>query len=230
MLSNEFVHLSFSPSISIHWKTSEDSLRWFVVKPAINFGLLDERIDWSKYNFGDMIDPLYGYISNTQEVKNRETIMAPDFGAGMFFYGNKFFGGIYFQHITEPEVGSLFTGSPYPAKLTIHGGYLMNGYKWLGNFELIPSFIYEYQQESRTDLSVIAKYRKYSLGIGARPGSAFMFMAGFEYKFFKIGYSYDLSVTHAAWTVGSTHEIMIGFNFANRKEHKKIRTLDFPVL
>jgi len=236
MITSDFFHFSFSPSICIG-KRGDDSLRQVVIKPAFSFGTFSCRFDWSKYNFGDMIDPTYGYIFNTMESKNRETITAPDFGTGIFAYGENFFAGLYFQHITQPEMSILSTGSPLHTKMTLYGGYLIEGYKWLGGFSLIPSFIYEHQGLSdpkegmhRTDITLTAKYKKFRLGVGGRLGSSLVFSGGFEYKFFKLGYSYDMNATHVAGATGSTHEIVVGFNFACRKAHKKIRTLDFPAL
>ena len=230
MMTSDFVHFSFSPTISIG-KRLNDSLRAFVIKPAISVGVVDYSINWSKVTFADMIDSRYGFIYNTNEILNIQSVSAPDFGAGMLMYGKNFFGGFYYHHFTQPDLGFLYANSPLPSRLVIHGGYLLKGYKWLGDFVLTPSFIYEQQENMKMmDITLTAKYKYYILGISERFGSAVVFMTGFDCKFIKVGYAYDLNTTAAGRALGSTNEIMLGFHFACRKKYKKIRTLDFPAM
>lgn len=233
MITNDHFQFTISPAFSFGKRDSVTSVRKVVVKPALAFGVVQYQFDWNKYTWGDQIDPLYGFIYHGDQVRNIETVLAPDFGAGLFSYGNSFFAGLYFHHITEPSIGILYSNSPLWARMVIHAGYLLKEYNWLGKVELVPSFIYDVQNlydgggRKRTELTLIAKYSKFMMGISGRFQSAFVFIVGFQHKFLKLNYAYDINLSHVRKTVGSTHEIMFGFNFACRKDIKQIRTLDF---
>ena len=232
MITNDHFQFTISPAFSFGWLDSVTSQRQVVVKPAIGIGIVQYAFDWSKYTWGDQIDPIYGFLYTTNETKNKEKSIRPDFGGGIFTYGEKFYGGVYIHHLFQPPIGVLYSGIPLYARAVLNGGYLLKG-DWLGKFELIPSFIFEedhiYRNRNikRIELTLTAKYDKFMLGISERYQSAFVCMAGFKYDFFKIGYAYDINTTDVRKAVGSTHELFLGFNFACRKEFKKIRTLDF---
>ena len=52
-------------------------------------------LDWQNLKFGDMIDPTYGFVGQTQEdIQNYPTTKSyPDFSAGIVTYSEKFFFG-----------------------------------------------------------------------------------------------------------------------------------------
>ena len=226
LIKNNFIYLTFSPTISLG-KRLDDSLKQFVIKPAVNVGYLNYSVDFSRLSFGDNIDPGYGFIYNSSEIQNAKTVAAPDFGAGLAVYGKTFFAGFYYHHILQPELAFLFEGSFLFSRIVFHGGYLLNK-KWLGKFTLVPSFVYEIQGSStRTEISLSAKYKKYIFGMSEHFTSSVVFMAGFEHQFLTIRYAYDLNTTRISKIVGPTHEILLGFKFARREKLKKIRTLQF---
>lgn len=229
MLRSWSAKISFSPSICVG-KRLDDSLRQIVIKPAISLGYVATYQNWGQVSFGDQIDPTLGFIYNTMEIKNKIWVIAPDLGAGALVYGKKFCAGFSLSHLTQPDMSFISASSPLLMRMILHGGYLLN-FKGMENFTLCPSFVYQRQAGIQTtDITMTGTYRMFILGISERFGRAVVFMAGFQYRFFKIGYSYDLATTKAARAFGATHEIALGFNFANRKSHKKIRTLDFPAL
>ena len=226
---NSATYFSFSPSISVGRRV--DSLRPFVIKPAFNYGVVQYWFNWRNVSFGDMIDPMYGYIYNTNETKNQGVITAPDFGIGLLTYTENFFAGIYFHHITEPDIAFLYPNSPLPARMVLNGGYCFKDEHRLGRFALIPSIIFESQSTmNRIELSLSSNYRNFMLGISERFASSTILKVGYESKFIKVGYAYDINTTSARKGLGATHEIILNINFAYRKKSKKIVTLDFPLL
>ena len=55
------------------------------------------------------------------------------------------------------------------------------------------------------------------VGVGYRVNTAVSFMAGFEWQWLRVGYSFDLNVgklSDVAWT---SHEIMLSFNIPTKK-------------
>ena len=224
-IKNDYIEATFSPHIAIGKRV--DSLRQFVIKPAFNIGYIMNSMDYSRIVYGDAMDPLHGNIYPTIEMKNKTEVAYPDFGFGILVYGENFFAGFYYHHATQPDQSYISAPSPLPARMDFHGGYILKGYKWLNGFILTPTFIYEKQGYlKRTDLSLSATFRKYTLGISARMKSAIVFVVGFDLKFFRIGYAYDMNTTYARKAVGSTHEVVLRFRFNCREKKKKIRTLN----
>ncbi|MBI3500172.1 MAG: PorP/SprF family type IX secretion system membrane protein [Bacteroidetes bacterium] len=227
VIKNDFVYLTYSPSISIGKRDSSDSLRPVVIKPAFNGGYVRHWFDYSQLTFGDEIDPYYGFIYGTRETQNQYIVNALDFGAGLSVYGKTFVAGFYAHHITQPDLAFVYGNGPLYMRKVFHASYLLKC-KWLGKFTLVPSCVYEAQGNvRRTELSLSAKYDKYILGISRRFASSVVFMAGVEYKFLKVGYAYDLNTTPISKIVGATHEILLCSRFACREKKKRIRTLKF---
>jgi type IX secretion system PorP/SprF family membrane protein len=218
------VYFAYSPHISVG-KKNGDSLRIFVIRPAIDIGFISYTLDWNKIVFQDTYDPYYGAIYGSSEVTNKESTAAPDIGTGMLIYGKNFSLGYYLHHATEPDMFMLSGPDALPARQELHGSYVLKDYKWLGSFVAVPSFLFTWQGElQKTDLSLSATYKKYTLGINARINSSFAFIAGFEHTFFKCGYAYEMNTTYAKKALGSSHEAVLSFKFLYRKEKKKIRT------
>ncbi len=76
-------------------------------KFAINAGFQatyhEKSIDQSKLNFGDMIDPIRGFVYTTGEQLTRRSVSVPDFSAGLLGYGQNVFFGASFDHLTQPD-------------------------------------------------------------------------------------------------------------------------------
>lgn len=224
-LQNEAVHLVLSPHFVVGRDT--DSLEKVVIKPAIDFGYLHSHID-TNLTYGDYIDPVYGFIYNTQEGRMISDIRATDFGTGMLVYGKKFYGGIYFHHLTSVSNSSDYDLVPVYTRITLQGGYVIRDTAMLGNFSLLPSFLYERQSGSqRFDVTLATRYRKFSLGASYRFSNSTVLLLGFHHQVFQLGYSYEVNRLSNGRYFGTTHEIHVGLNFIFGNKLKKIRTLDF---
>ena len=229
-MGSDFIRMSYSPTISVG-KRKDDSTRQVVIKPGVYVGIGNHYNRWDKFSWGDMIAPAYGFIYSTNEVENKNNVQFPDFGTGILVYGKQFYGGVSLAHITEPEMGFLFTGTPLPIRTIVQGGYCLQGQEWLGKFTLSPSIIYENQSGwNMLNVTITGTRGMFIGGISGRSVGAVCLMGGVQYKFLKAGYSWAMLTSKDGSSFGSTHELTLGFNFANRKDKKKIRTLDFPAL
>ncbi|TAL59716.1 MAG: type IX secretion system membrane protein PorP/SprF [Bacteroidetes bacterium] len=225
LMISDVLHLSLSPHFPVGRKT--DSLGKLVIKPAINFGYLQNIRD-TNVVYGDVIDPVYGFIFNTQDVAGISKIQSTDFGAGAMLYGQSFYAGIYFHHLTSASIGLGYDVLPIYTRMTIQSGYVLRDSAIIGKFSIMPSFIYERQGGSdRLDLTLYARYRKFSLGTSLRLNRTMVLLMGFSHKIIKLGYSYEVNRLSTRKFFGTTHEINMSVNVAYRKERKKIRTLDF---
>jgi len=125
------------------------------LRPSRNFSIkfgaqatyTQKKLDWSKLTFGDMIDPKYGFVLPTQEVKGKDNIGFLDFSAGILGYSDRFYIGFAAHHLTQPDEGFLGQ-SRLPLKLTGHAGFSFpfnsrdrNSGVWS------PNIIYQQQQD-----------------------------------------------------------------------------------
>jgi hypothetical protein len=81
-----------------------------------------KTLDWSKLTFGDMIDPKYGFVYQTNETQpERLSKGVIDFSAGFIGYTDKLYFGFAANHVTRPYEGFISI-SRLPIKWTGHFG------------------------------------------------------------------------------------------------------------
>ena len=77
--------------------------REFSIKFGMQGTYAQKKVDWDKLTFGDMIDPRFGFIYQTQETRPNENKSFWDFSAGILGYSNRYYGGVAVNHLTEPQ-------------------------------------------------------------------------------------------------------------------------------
>lgn len=195
-----------------------------VVQPAISIGLFKKTIDWSKLTFGDQIDPQTGFIYNTNENGRLQSKSGIDFSAGLLVYGNKFYGGLAANHLTQPDEG-LMGISKLPMKITMHTGANLSFNN--KNLILSPNILSIKQQDFQILLpGISAKYKWAVLGLSYRNQDAFIINAGFQNRFLKIAYSYDYTVSKITnKATGGSHEIQLAWFLHYQKKVCRIKTI-----
>jgi type IX secretion system PorP/SprF family membrane protein len=202
--------------------------REFSMKFGFQGTYFQKSIDWSKLTFGDMIDEKRGFVYNTKEVQKLEKKSGIDISAGVFGYSKRYFFGFAAHHITEPDEG-LLTTSKLPMKLTAHAGALLPiGDK--GNETFIsPNILYQKQQDfQQLNLGVYVSKGSIVGGLWYRNQDSFIALIGFQQHFFKVGYSYDVTVSKLTNTTAGSHEISFSLQFECKPKKKKFRTVSCP--
>lgn len=179
------------------------------IKPSFETEFFQKRFDWSKLTFGDMIDPRYGFIYNTREVPGPNAKSGVDFSSGILVNCKKWNGGIAIHHLTQPDEG-LLGSSKLPIKYTFHGSYIFSKSD-SSNFAFSPSLLIMNQGSFSTYvISANFKQRKFQWGIGYRARDAAILMLGFRGKYFRLGYSYDVTLSKLSFVTGGSHELNLG--------------------
>ncbi len=206
-------------------------------KFSVNLGLeatfFQKSIDWDKLTFGDMIDRRRGFVYQTNDIRREGAVTGIDFSAGAIGYTENFFFGFAAHHINEPEESLIKGESKLPMKLTGHAGAIIpigGGGKYQASDASISPNILFRQQGTFTQLNMGVYIKKGPLtgGIWYRNGDAFITSLGIETDMFKIGYSYDVTVSKLSLASGGSHELSLGLNFKCRKKVKKFRTISCP--
>lgn len=207
---------------------------------SINFALqasyIQTSLNWNELVFGDMIDPNLGIVNPTSEIPpESNNISYPDFDFGIAFsHKGNIYGGIAVHHLTEPSNSFYNDGnSKLEMKYTVHGGAFIDltgsysGDNNYGGFAVSPNFLYMQQGDfHQLNVGLYVNKRPFIAGAWFRHNfenaDAIVPMIGIEWKGFKVGYSYDITLSELGNTAGGAHEVSAGYQF-NCFDQKRIR-------
>ena len=203
--------------------------RHFSIKAALEAQFFQKSLDWDKLTFGDMIDPRYGFVYNTQEQRGQTSKVGVDFAAGLLGFSKKFFGGFAVHHLIMPDEG-LLGQSRLPMKFTVHAGAVIPLNRDVSEGSISPNILFK-QQQNFTQINMGLYVTKGPIvgGLWFRKDDSFIAVLGFHAGMVKMGYSYDITVSKLglAEPKGS-HEISFQLQFDCRPKKRKFRTISCP--
>lgn len=208
------------------------------VRIGLEAGLSQARVDWDRLLFGDQIDDsgiIDPAVSPLTSEENRPESLSStvfDASAGILFYNRTVYGGVSLKHINRPNETflaineNLFAGRPL--RLTVHGGaeFELGRRNKRGDAAFIsPNAMFVKQGD--TGQIVLGSY----IGAGRVFGGAWfrhnftladaaVFSVGVREGVFRIGYSYDMTLSALADVPGGTgnaHEISLMINLEDSK-------------
>lgn len=203
--------------------------REFSMKFGLEGTYHQKSLDWSKLTFGDMIDRRRGFVWNTNEIPVSNRAQAVDVSAGVLGYSKRYFFGFAAHHITQPEEGFITkTNVKLPIKFTGHAGAMIPLEK--GNETFIsPNILYQRQQDfQQLNLGLYFVKNKIVGGLWYRNQDAFIVLIGLQTKNFKVGYSYDVTVSKLANVSAGSHEVTMQLQFECKPKKRKFRTVSCP--
>lgn len=211
--------------------------RTFNINAGIQASYFQKSVDWTKLTFGDQIDPKWGFVNQTNEPSGVYESSGVDFSAGLMGYTDKLYIGFSAHHLTEPNEG-FNDYSELPLKMTGHAGFNINLAGSGRNREikdpiLSPNIMYQQQgQFHQINYGMYLDIKPIITGLWFRQFlegyDALVILAGFEYKKYKFGYSYDLTVSKLSNASGGSHEVSMGLKFNCPPEKKKLRAIECP--
>ena len=190
-------------------------------------------LDWDKLTFGDMIDPRRGFIYSTGDVPRGGSRGFFDASAGAVLFNKNFFAGVAFHHMNTPNESMIVGESKMPVRITGHMGadiQLGRRSKYSNGTSIMPNVIYQYQN-GFMELSVgtYVKYGPLNIGVWYRNRDAFILTAGINTGNFKLGYSYDVTVSKLNNGVsGGSHEISLGLNLNCKQRPTTFKLVSCP--
>ncbi len=225
MFSADFI---YSHKVEINPETS--------LRLALEASIYQRSVNTNDLVFADMIDPRYGVIFSNSESINTQPILTPDFSAAMLFNRKNYFFGVNVSHIPHsivPEHSLIL-----PMKITAHIGA---AFPIIKNDSKRPSYILEpnvvYIRQQNFNMLYYGMYFDISsiaLGVFYRQDLKFHFDAmilsfHMDIKQFKIGYSYDVTLSRFLKQSLGSHEISLIYLFNCRKKIKDYSTISCPV-
>ncbi len=213
--------------------------RTFSINAALQATFVDRRLAWEKLTFGDQIDPKYGFVNNTAETQpGKLTKNYLDFSSGIIGYSENFYAGVAVSHLTEPEEGFI-TIHKLPMKFTAHAGAVIDLQKRKHktrsqeDLTISPNILYQQQLHfNQLNYGFYVNWSPFVSGVWYRQNfqnsDAIIFLVGIQQSSFKIGYSYDLTVSKLTNITGGAHEISFAMQFRCPTVKKRIRTINCP--
>lgn len=208
-------NMTFGLSLAYHKAFGVDK------QHRISFGaqgmLVQKSVDYSKLVFGDQFIPNNptNYLPTSAERFANSDVTYPDFNAGLMYSGKvsekgTMYAGVAFYHLTRPEEKFLSTGDA----LRINSRY---SYHLGGSFEMNPNTILYFSgmlQSQGPALEALVggavgfimnpghdEYTKntvFYLGAWYRYNDGIAPYVGFEFSKWKIGFTYDVTLSQAA--------------------------------
>ncbi len=203
----------------------------FSIRAGFQASYFQKTIDWSDLTFGDMIDPRYGFVYETQETPGSDQINNADFSVGFLGYSEKVFIGAAIHHLTEP-VESFFSdnNARLYRKYTVHAGMNIpfnNRYPDEGSIS--PNILFQRQGPAQQlMLGLYGKKGPFVLGLWYRTRDSFIVLGGIQLENFRFGYSYDLTVSRLTNKPGGSHELSVGIQLPCRTKPRRFRPLACP--
>lgn len=192
-----------------------------------------KSLDWDKLTFGDMIDPRRGFIYATGDVPRGGTRGFFDASAGTVLFNKVFNIGFVAHHLNRPNESMIVGDSKLPMRFTAHtSAYIAlgKGSQYSNQTAIMPSVIYTYQNGfQQLNIGTYVKYGAFTAGAWFRNRDAFILTLGVNTAKFKLGYSYDVTVSKLSnQNSGGAHEISLGFNLNCKNKPTTFRTISCP--
>lgn len=204
---------------------------------AIQAGLINRRVDQTKFKWGEQWNPITGYNPNNAitEVFNTNSSTALDIGAGALYYDAtpekkiNAFGGFAVYHINKPKdpivASNDATVSTIPMRYVVHGGISFNIDE---RYSVVPHALFMQQGTARefmlgtyVRMNVNAE-TDFLFGGYYRHKDAVAPYAGIDYKNFTIGVSYDANISKLGSMTKNVNSFELTFTYTKRSADKSI--------
>jgi len=214
---------------SYHLRINRKWTALFGAKAAYTY----KTLDWSKLSFGDQIDPRRGFIYQTGDVQRGGQKQFFDASAGVLVFNKNFNVGMAANHLNTPNESVIEGNSPLPMRFTAHASAniaLGQVSKYRNSTVIMPSVLYSYQQGfQQLNLGAYVKYSQFVAGAYFRNRDAFILTVGIATETFRLGYSYDVTVSTLNNGISAgAHEVSMNFLVKCRKKPVTFRTITCP--
>jgi type IX secretion system PorP/SprF family membrane protein len=193
-----------------------------------------KSLDVTKLTFGDMIDPRKGFIYNTGDILQNASRQFFNASIGALGFSKNFYAGLALHHINQPNESMITNGSStQKMRITTHAGAiisLVKGARGTKSTSLMPNIIFQYQQGfMEMNIGTYVKHGNLTFGAWFRNKDAFILSMGIQTKSFRVGYSYDITVSKLNnGTSYGSHEVSMGFNLSCGEKPTAFRSLSCP--
>lgn len=200
-----FNRIMFNGSYAIHVPLSKG----MNIACGVGLGMSNLAFDQNKVDLlgNDALDPTYtSFIGST----TKQNLF--DLNIGLYLYTNALFIGYSNAQVMQNKI---YFGDPTQSKLNAHH-YLTAGYRIDVTEELsfTPNFLVKYMNPAPVAIDINCKVDYKDLifgGFSYRHKDAIVGLVGMMFKNFKLGYSYDYTLSTLKKHNSGGHEIILGY-------------------
>ena len=210
---------------------------------AAQANITNNSLDWDELVFPDMIDTRFGVIHG-QTLAERPSDLSHtffDIGTGAVVFSENWYAGIAAVNLLRPDDG-FSSYNRLPVKVTANAGMRFNLRRdirrtnaFFGQPVISPNIIYQHQGKFNTlNYGAYLDWSPFIFGAWFRQSMSFdnrdalVLLFGLEWNDYKIGYSYDITVSSLSNVSGGAHEITLGAKFPCPEKHKKVKAIKCP--
>ncbi len=196
------------------------NIKKILFKPSLEVSYGTIKMDYTKLNFGDMIEPRRGFVWNSGATYQTTVYKSYlDFNLGGMLYYKNILIGFSTHHITKPDVGLQGT-SNLPIRYGLQLGYTIRFKK----ISVSPFVFYNQQQNFQSLVGGVnvLLFNHLNVALSYRNSDAIITSVGYQNRFFKINYSYDYTTSSLRnANTGGSHEVGMAFKFWKVKTKKR---------
>lgn len=228
-------------NISAMYSNSVNVTRKFSIKTGFQASYIQKSLNTDGLIFSDMIDEMYGAVKPSQEDLSAidKKIDIFDLSIGAIGFSENYYFGASVHHLTQPP--QYFTdnnSSNLLRKYTLHFGTnisISNRNQKKNEITFSPNVLFQQQGKSQ-QVTFGAYFKKSNIVAGAflrqnlkLNNDAIIAMLGFSFPKFKVGYSYDFTVSKLKSDNFGTNEISISAELnCEKQKKKKFKTINCP--
>lgn len=224
-------------NVTLQYNYSFNLSRDLALRPGIQFSLVNRSIDYSRVIFGDQVT-IEGIKPTTIEPTLEDNNFYVDLGASVMLNHRKFWVGAFVDHLATPDQSLNSAESEIPLRLDVFAGmkYVIrnrNIRSQRNNLYILLQ--YKVQEEFRQGyLGFYWETTRFITGLAYRGlpvertweeylnNDAFVFLLGYRWRQFTIGYSYDFTTSEFASNSAGAHEISIVW-VRTKKNGRKVK-------
>jgi len=204
---------------------------------GLQIAMGNRNLGFSNLKFTDQFnDEGFTGKQTIDNIKNTESVLYPDIGAGGIFYSKDSWVGLSIHHLNLPNISNLGYVERLPMKFSLQAGHKFEfrSNRSFGNFKsdisLKPVVQIRVQGPySQMDLGMYYTYEPFVVGVMYRgipvgkvgadnliSQDAAVLLLGYKQDGFKLGYSFDAGLSKIGLLGGGSHEVSISFQYAKK--------------
>lgn len=211
-------------------------------RPALQISYTNKSISFDNLTFGSQYTNVGFAGGSTNENLLSQNKSYLDFSTGGILQSDDFWIGFAANHLNRPNESFLNGESRLPIKTSVFGGYKFSlTPDWKKKHtnpdkekSISPTLLYKFQGKSdQLDVGLYGRYNTLVLGLWYRGlpikvnkpeksnHDALVFLIGFIYNDFNIGYSFDYTISKLTMASWGSHEITLSYRIKGLSEKKK---------
>lgn len=211
---------------------------------SVSYGL--QRVSYGNLVFGDQLGDDGVEREFSLEVADYQPVHYVTGSVGGLLYGERFWLGAAAHHLNQPDL-AFVTQTTLPLRLNLQGGYKLYfartaekqqdreislaptaGYTRQGGTQRAEAGLYF----TTTPLTIGAVYRGLPLPGATRPQQILTAIAGVSVGSFRLGYSYDMSLSRFSNDLGGAHEISLALREFDSLEAawRRLKRRNYPII